>query len=73
MKTIKKLKVRASYTNILTNIEVPDAVYDQLVEWCGGDPIDDVSFDATEAYYWLIENINEINATDLQVEVKGIA
>jgi len=69
MKTINELAVRATYSVTCTNIEVPDAVYDQLINYLGEDPIDDLSSDATEAYDWLVEHINEADAMDWQVEV----
>lgn len=66
MKIIKNLNVTVKYSVKLTDVEVPDDVYEQFLD-CSD--FSDNSFDNDEAFDWLRDNIKEEDSFSLEYEV----
>jgi len=69
MKTIKDLRVTVKYTVGYGNIEVPDDVYEQLMN-NSEFPTSDTRYD--EAQDWLADHIREEDAMDWEYEIDDI-
>ena len=73
MKAIKDLTVTVTYTVGFTNVEVPDDVYDGLMngdEFNSGDL--DMSDEENAAMGWLQDNIHERDAMEFGFEIVNI-
>lgn len=73
MKTIKDLTVKVTYTVGLSDVEVPENVYDALIECydnCEEISADDVANDI--AFEWILDNIHESDAMDWKCEIDDI-
>lgn len=73
MKAIKDLTVTVTYTVGFTNVEVPDDVYDGLMnrdEFNSGDL--DMSDEENAAMEWLQDNIHERDAMEFGFEIDNI-
>lgn len=70
MKTIKDITVTVKYTVGYGNVEVPDEVYEQLMNNQEIDNIDDETQSA--AMEWLGENMKEEDAMDWSYEIYDI-
>lgn len=75
MKTIKDLTVEVKYRAGLGDVEVPQNVYDQLMEASdNGDVIDPSYYSKySEAAEWLTDNIRERNCMDWECEIEDIS
>ena len=69
MKTIKDLRVTVKYTVGYGNLEVPDDVYEQLMN---NSEFSCTDFDRGEAMDWLADNIREEDAMDWEYEIDDI-
>ena len=73
MKTIKNLTVTVTYQVGLGNVEVPDKVYDELVDsFESGANINPCSVYFLEAADWLSNNIREKDCSFWEVEIDNI-
>lgn len=74
MKKIKDLTIKVTYRVGLSDVEVPDKVYDELAKAYdeGGDvPMPGESDkDSVEASEWLSDNIREADAMDWEYEIE---
>ena len=75
MKTVKDLTVVVRYRVGLSDIEMPQEVYDQLIEATdNGDVIDSSGMRKhPEAAEWLSENIRERYCMDWECEIEYIS
>jgi len=75
MKTVKDLTVEVKYRVGLGNVEVPDDVFEQLVEAADNwDRIDPTMMNKyVEAAEWLTENIRERDCMDWEYEIEDIS
>lgn len=75
MKTVKDLTVEVKYRVGLGNVEVPDDVFEQLVEAADNwDRIDPTMMNKyVEAAEWLTENIRERDCMDWECEIEDIS
>lgn len=70
MKNIAKLRVTVSYTVELTEIQVPDKVFDSLREiWEDGGEIDELNEFHNAAQDWLADNVKEDDALEWTYEI----
>ena len=70
MKRLKNLTVSCTYTVGLTDVEVPDEVYEGLAsrdDFAAG--LSDMSDEESAAFEWLWENIEEQDATEWECRV----
>jgi len=75
MKTVKDLTVEVKYRVGLGNVEVPDDVFEQLVEAADNwDRIYPTMMNKyVEAAEWLTENIRERDCMDWEYEIEDIS
>ena len=75
MRTVKDLTVEVKYRVGLGNVEVPDDVFEQLVEAADNwDRIDPTMMNKyVEAAEWLTENIRERDCMDWECEIEDIS
>lgn len=70
MKKIENMTVTVTYTVGLTGVEVPDNVYDAILEY---DKIDTGTITPDNDYYealdWLADHVDESNADEVNYEV----
>lgn len=66
MKEINDLDVQVTYCVNLSNLVVPDIVYEQL---CNSDEFGMLDAENEEAYDWLLSKIHEDDAHDWTVEI----
>ena len=69
MKTIEDLTVTVTYTVSYSDVEVPDDVYEQLIN---NSTFSSGFVENQEVLEWLAENINEEDAMDWTFEVDDI-
>lgn len=75
MKTVKDLIVEVKYRVRLGDVEMPQKVYDQLIEATdNGDVIDPIGMPKyPEAAEWLSDNIRERDCMDWECEIQDIS
>jgi len=75
MKTVKDLTVEVKYRVGLGSVEMPQEVYDQLIEATdNGDVIDPSGMPKyPEAAEWLSDNIRERDCMDWECEIEDIS
>ena len=74
MKNVKKLKVTVTYDLELSNLKIPENVYEELIEAAGNVKqihIFDSNF--PNAKDWLSNNILEDNSMNILYEIEDIA
>lgn len=75
MKTVKDLTVKVTYRVGLGDVEMPQKVYDQIVEAAeNGDDIDPSDpRKYADAADWLSENIRERDCMDWEAEIEEVS
>jgi hypothetical protein len=75
MKTVKDLTVKVTYRVGLVDVEMPQKVYDQIVEAAeNGDDIDPSDpRKYTDAADWLSDNIRERDCMDWEAEIEDVS
>jgi len=75
MKTVKDLTVKVTYRVGLGDVEMPQKVYDQIVEAAeNGDDIDPSgSRKYADAADWLSDNIRERDCMDCEAEIEEVS
>jgi hypothetical protein len=72
MMNIKDLNVTVTYTVSLSELEIPENVYNQIIEsFDNNDEVSDVDY--PDAYNWLTSNISERDSMDWSVEIDYIS
>ena len=69
MKKIKNLSVQVTYYVSYFDVEVPDDVYEQLME---NSEFDGNDMETTDAFDWLRDNISEVDSLDCNYDVYDI-
>jgi hypothetical protein len=74
MKTIKNLTVTVTYSVGLVDVEMPEKVYDQIVD--ASENCDEINPSGTEyldAAEWLSSNVREADCMDWSIEIDDIS
>lgn len=72
MKKIKDLMVKVTYTVSLSDIEVPDEVFDELAKaYDEGGDMPEWDDELENANEWLSDNIRQEDATDWEYEIEN--
>lgn len=72
MKKIKDLMVKVTYTVSLSDIEVPDEVFDELAKaYDEGGDMPEWDDELENANEWLSDNIKQEDATDWEYEIEN--
>lgn len=72
MKKIKDLMVKVTYTVSLSDIEVPDKVFDELAKaYDEGGNILELDDELENANEWLSDNIRQEDAMDWECEIEN--
>lgn len=73
MKKVKDLTVKVTYKVGLGNVEIPENVYDQLLEaYYSNEEIDTSEIEKMEAAEWLSNNIKESDCMDWKAEIEEL-
>ncbi len=71
MKKIKDLMVKVTYTVSLSDIEVPDEVFDELAKaYDEGGDMPEWDDELENANEWLSDNIRQEDATDWEYDIE---
>lgn len=72
MKKIKDLMVKVTYTVSLSDVEVPDEVFDELAKaYDEGGDMSEWDNELENANEWLSDNIRQEDATDWEYEIEN--
>lgn len=71
MKKLERLWVKVTYEVDLSDVEVPDEVYEEL-EHYGWSGIGAHNTNTQKAFSWLSDNINESSALDWEYEIEDL-
>ncbi len=74
MITVKDFSVKITYRVGLSNVDMPEEVYEQISEaYDNGDEIDPCGIEYTAAAEWLSNNIKERDCTDWEAEIEELS
>lgn len=72
MKKIKDLMVKVTYTVSLSDVEVPDEIFDELAKaYDEGGDMSEWDNELENANEWLSDNIRQEDATDWEYEIEN--
>lgn len=70
MKKIKDLTIKVTYRVGLSDVEVPDEVYDELAKaYDEGGDVPEWDYELENANEWLLDNIRQEDAMDWEFEI----
>lgn len=72
MKKIKDLMIKVTYTVNLSDVEVPDKIFDELAKaYDEGGNMSELDDELENANEWLSDNIRQEDTTDWEYEIEN--